>query len=336
MERDAVGELRTRSSVPASSAVQHALSRILAGGDPEGVSLVNREPHAHASTFPSEVITCRIPGGRTLKLFCKYVTRDVETVGERQIEPLYEARVYEQLLEGLPLPTAKLYGSWTEGPPGEAWLVFEYLEGSARLALVDDPEAALEEAAAWIGSFHARIEGRARPEARSGSFLRRFDRAHYESRLQRMRRATRAVISEHAWLESLAHRFDQVIAHLLEAPQTVIHGEYYPNNILCRSGELVPIDWETAAIAPGELDLAALTERWPEPVAARCRRRYLEARGRPAGEDFELALTAARMYANVYWLGYPREASGKKWSLSQRGGWRLDQLRVDGEALGLL
>ena len=43
----------------------------------------------------------------------------------------------------------------------------------------------------------------------------------------------------------------------------MIHGEYYPHNILFQSGVVRPVDWETAALAPGEIDLATLCEGWP-------------------------------------------------------------------------
>jgi thiamine kinase-like enzyme len=92
---------------------------------------------------------------------------------------------------------------------------------------------------------------------------------------------------------------------LASNPLTVIHGEYYPKNILVRAQtEIVPVDWESAAIGPGEIDLASLIEGWPEDSRAACRRAYLGARwdgGCP--DEFERRLASARMYFALRWLG---------------------------------
>ena len=61
---------------------------------------------------------------------------------------------------------------------------------------------------------------------------------------------------------AVCQRADEFIAQLLAAPRTMIHGEFYPGNILYEKGRICPVDWESAAIAAGELDLAALTEGW--------------------------------------------------------------------------
>ena len=49
----------------------------------------------------------------------------------------------------------------------------------------------------------------------------------------------------------------------LALPSTLIHGEFYPSNVVMRatrSGrQICPLDWELAAKAPGLIDVAALT-----------------------------------------------------------------------------
>src|SRR5439155_702258 len=91
-----------------------------------------------------------------------------------------------------------------------------------------------------------------------------------------------------------------------EAPRTVIHGEYFGLNIIYQNGTSWPADWQSAAIAPGEIDLASLTHSWPRPLVRKCEREYRRSRwpdGAP--DDFPEILEAARAYMNFRWLGDP-------------------------------
>ena len=63
-------------------------------------------------------------------------------------------------------------------------------------------------------------------------------------------------------------------------------------------------DWESAALAAGELDLAGLTRGWDDELTAHCERQYCLARwpnGTP--DDFPLRLTAAQVFLHLRWLG---------------------------------
>ena len=99
-------------------------------------------------------------------------------------------------------------------------------------------------------------------------------------------------------------RLEKETAALLRLPQTVIHGEYYPHNILFKAGRVHPVDWETAAIAPGEIDLATLGDGWSHEVNRQLQAQYERARwpkGAPAG--FQRNLELARIYMHLRWLG---------------------------------
>ena len=87
-----------------------------------------------------------------------------------------------------------------------------------------------------------------------------------------------------------------MVASTLTLRPTIIHGDYYRNNVLLSDGNIHPVDWEQAAIGLGELDLACLTFRWPAEIAQQCELEYQKSRwpqGSPA--DFEIALNAARL-----------------------------------------
>ena len=69
--------------------------------------------------------------------------------------------------------------------------------------------------------------------------------------------------------------FKNNLALLISEPQTIIHGEYYPANILIKDGAIYPIDWESAAVGPGEIDLATLIEGWDQKLAEEAKQAYI-------------------------------------------------------------
>ena len=85
---------------------------------------------------------------------------------------------------------------------------------------------------------------------------------------------------------------------VLEGPTTLIHGEFYPNNILVDRTAIRPVDWESAAMAAGEVDLATLTEGWATDDEGVLVDRYRTARWlTKAPPGFEERYQAARAYS---------------------------------------
>ena len=126
--------------------------------------------------------------------------------------------------------------------------------------------------------------------------------------------------SHFSWLKTLEDCGDAWFAPLLMPPLTLIHGEFYARTVLVREEKLFITDWESAAVAPGAIDLATLSEgkHWRGPIARQCEREYQRARwpdGTPA--DFKRRLDAARMYLHFRWLGERSERA-----VSERNPWR--------------
>jgi hypothetical protein len=95
---------------------------------------------------------------------------------------------------------------------------------------------------------------------------------------------------------------------------------------------IYPIDWESAGIDVGEVDLASLADGWPAEIRQECEGAYREARwsgGSPA--DFEQRLAAARLCLYFYKLGGEPE-----WATNGEFAWDSRQLRLAGERLGLI
>lgn len=190
-----------------------------------------------------------------------------------------------------------------------------------------DPDA-MGLAARWIGRFHAANES-PRHETLPG-FLTTYDAEYYRGWARRTLLHADAMRRRLAWLEPLCRRFEDSVADLCAGPLTCIHGEYYPRNILYLDGEIHPVDWESAAIAAGEIDIASLTELWGDDVVRECERQYVAARW-PDGppHDLERRLWHARLYLQLRWLGDHREGPTSQ-------PWRLEQLHEAGRRTGLI
>ena len=132
-------------------------------------------------------------------------------------------------------------------------------------------------AARWMGQFHAvaaeRLTNVPIP------VLNKYDRDYYLGWARRTSQFASYLHGRFPWLAILCHRFEEFVDSLLMIPATVIHGEYYAKNLLFRGGMAYPVDWESAAIAFGEIDLAAFTEGpWPAKIVQQCKSEYQQAR----------------------------------------------------------
>jgi aminoglycoside phosphotransferase (APT) family kinase protein len=237
--------------------------------------------------------------------------------------------VYRNVLAVSTLPAPVFFGAHQERPGGVTCLLLEYLEDSIPASLGSQPET-LRSAARWIGEFHAINEERIRrPET---TFLTRYEAGYYAGWARRTAEFARSLHRHFPWLATLCQAFETSVVELLLPSSTIIHGEYYPRNILWHDRRIYPIDWESAAVGPGEIDLACLTDGWPSHVTTSCEREYRRARW-PSGAPtaFARRLDAARMYVHLRWLGdWPPQTLEKGFR------WRFDELRRVGRRLGML
>jgi hypothetical protein len=319
-----------QARVPSTSALEAALSSALAEKGPHGaVAVLERTPSVWSASFPAEIVSCRTSDGQELRLLCKYsARRDHDPHGHRG-GLARELEVYRSVLAHDPSPTAHFYGAHEAEHGGEIWLFLQYLDDGTHIEKSGDPQA-LPQAASWIGGFHARHEaGNGSAVAGLGSY----DEDYYLGWARRTARFAEPLSADFPWLADVCRGFREVVAVLLETPATVIHAEYHVTNVLFRRGTVYPVDWESAAIGPGEVDLAALTERWPEvEVVEACEAAYSLARwgGRPP-QMFRAALIAARMYLCFRWLGDRPERT-----THERLRWRFDELKRLAELSSLI
>jgi hypothetical protein len=285
-------------SLPDLDALEAGLAAVVSTDDRSRSRVVEREPNWYASTFASELVTVA-HGNATCVLFCKHGIDAVDPRwGHRRGAP-YEALVYEHVLVPYDADVPRWLGSF-DGAHGTT-LVFEFLTGAAPIHECDaGVESAVVRAASRLGVWHRTGEAIASDppcpglnEYRaddSGTWRGGSGRGPFDSLLASPRFRPLATVIE--------RNVDVIVAALGRSFPTVVHGELHSPNVLAQGSRTYFVDWETAGIGPGELDLAALTVgSWTEPTRAACEQAYVEGRwdGR-APSSFDDALAAARLH----------------------------------------
>jgi hypothetical protein len=308
------------------------------------VKILDRQPNIYTATFPSEIVRCRLGDGQELRLLCKYGTDNGNSLSALTVHKggvPYEAAVYSHILRTSRATTPTFYGAYRDEKTQHTWLILKYLDNSARLQFTWEPSAAMSLAARWIGRFHSGTEDRL--SRASMRFVTRYNTEYYLGWARCTSLMAGHLRQRYSWPTTLCGRLEDVVAVLLASPPTVIHGEYHPSNVLFRGGTVYPVDWESAAVAAGEIDLAALTEDCDSNIVRQCELEYQRVRwpnGPPA--DFQRRLSSARLYLQFRWLcdDFTSKGTGRerpKWSHE----WtdfldRLEPLRSLGECLGLI
>jgi aminoglycoside phosphotransferase (APT) family kinase protein len=285
-----------------------------------GASVVRllRRPWEYATSAPLELITAVTDDGREHDLVLKHLGPRHVTDQVRRAKPSFvvdsrrEIEVYRRLLAPLGIGPA-LVGSRIAPETDTCWLLLEHVRGS-RLFEVGAP-AAWAATAHWLGAFHCRPDTVDQAAVRHAAGLIECQRDSYRIWIDRALQffgADGPSRSRHdgkalRWLDE---RYDRVIDHLLSLPSTLIHGEFYPENVIMTGAPdswlPCPIDWETASIGPGVLDLAALTAgEWREQDRRDLTTAYLAGSGkRVTLDELSESVQYAHIQLAVRWLGW--------------------------------
>lgn len=268
-----------------------------------GTDSLLRRPWPYRASLPMEELDL---GGQRLLLKDLSSSRDLHRP-RLAPDPRREINVYRDVLAPLAVDGTARIAAVDETAAG--WLVLEFIDGTP-LWQIGELET-WEAAARWLARLHAL-------PVPTDERLLRYDETCLEERI-RLGPDT----------EPFAHQVAQRLASL---PARLIHGDFYPANILVEeTGRIRVVDWETCGVGPAVLDLAALISgHWTEQEREQILSAYLAACPaslRPSLDD----LLCARLLLAAQWIGWhahrrpPRE---------QRHDWQaeLDELR---EKLGL-
>src|SRR5437879_10677926 len=117
----------SRLHFPATRRLEAGLAAALDTNGKGGPKILKRKLSPYSTTFPCEVVTCRLPGNKKTDVFCKYSAGiDYTGFGHRG-GPAYELSVYREVLQPIGVSAPVCYGGQIDPKSGLAWLALEYL-----------------------------------------------------------------------------------------------------------------------------------------------------------------------------------------------------------------
>ncbi len=323
--------LNSRIKLPDLQTLTENISSVLCENQftDDRATILSRESNDYATSFPSEIVTCQLADGSELRLLCKYAAGFSHNSYGHRGGVSYEAEVYRHVLQKVQVPTPTFYGAYKDAITGETCLILEYFDEKLRVRASNNL-IAMQTAARWLGQFHK--ENGSLLSKASFPFLNQYDADYYRGWADRTSKFAGHLHQTFPWLDLICKHFGEIVDTLLKPQVNIIHGEYYPSNILYYEENIYPVDWESAAIAIGEIDLASLIDHWPQKVRKDCIAEYKSIRwaeGTPAG--FEEKLDAAQLYWHFRWLGDRPE-----WTTQEGDRWRFEEIHQIGERLDLI
>jgi hypothetical protein len=251
-----------------------------------------RRPHAYGTSHLLEEV--EVDGARFI---LKDLRRPPEAKPRFLHDPSREIEAYRTILRGSGLGTPQLAAA------ADGLLLLEKVEGRAlwQIGEID----VWQDVASWAADAHGRLVRHV-----DSAFLLRYDAPWYAMWLER----ARALVGP---LPPVEQVHGVAVERLLAEPATVIHGEFYPSNVLVSGARVCPVDWEMVAAGPGVVDLAALVTGWDEETAGLIVAAY--------GNVQADVMAAARLHLALRWLGW---SPGWSPPPEHRRDWRTEALEA--------
>jgi hypothetical protein len=319
-------------------------------GTPRRICWLRRRRSRYASSYIIENLEVELDRGKHLRLIFKNMSADSLLATARRVRPefLYrperEIEIYLSVLDPKQFGTATCYGAIEVPELERYWLFLERINGPL-LWQVGRIEQWCR-AARWLAQLHSHFR-RTRPESpKLPKCLLQYDETHYRRWIERalgsVERSQQPLSKDlKTKFKRLGRSYDRVVTRLLSVAKTLIHGEFYPSNVILRAQgngkRICPIDWEVAAIGPGVIDLAALTSgKWSldqKRILVQAYHSALgpEPGGGPSIQELLELVDYCQIHLAVQWLGWasdwsPPQSHAQDWlaeavALSER--WRI-------------
>jgi aminoglycoside phosphotransferase (APT) family kinase protein len=306
------------------------------GGRP--ITGLRRRPYRFATSAPLEEVTVGLEGADDVVLILKDLARD-RLLGDAPAakpaflyEPMRELEVYRAIIGPAGIGPRCL----ASAVEPRQWLLLEKVPGVELWQVGEFDE--WEAVAVWLGAFHHEFAGTEDDLRGANRFLLEHDSDWFRSWHRRAAEALERSPDPRAreLLEALTG-YDEVAHALASLPRTLVHGEFYPSNVLVTHGEstlaVYPVDWEMAAVGPGIVDLAAIAGGWSPEERESLARAYVDGLREAGGPELgwtELAtdLRRARLHIALQWLGW---ASGWRPPKEHAHDWLAEALSLCGE-----
>src|SRR5687768_17096903 len=300
---------------------------------PASLVTLRRRPWEYTTSCAIELVTAVLDDGSSQDFVLKHLGWRGASDRARRAKPAFvldpqrEVEVYRNLLS--PLHVGPRLIGWTVSPETDTyWLLLERVTGRPLYEAGGLERWAA--VAAWLRALHNRLAEFDVDRLRSQVPLITYD---YEWYTQWMNRALRFFADadpvdsrrSRSALQWLAGRYDRIVERLLSLPRGIIHGEFYPSNVLVTETaddlSVWPIDWEMTSIGPGIIDLAALTAGgWRDDERYALVAAYVDGSGPGAADVNQVAESVmyAQVHLAVQWLGWfgrrqPTPAHARDW-----------------------
>jgi len=274
---------------------------------------MSRHPARYATSHRLDEIEVRPPGEPPRHLMAKHLGRRALSEAGRLAKPPAldcterELVVYRDILAGASLDTPALIGGWADH--GEGALVVERVEGSP-LSEVGDFRTWMA-TSRWLARMHATFAEDLPETPLSGPRLSlvRYQRDLLSAAGRRgLCRANERGLGSPQVRAALARGHEQAVLTLTSVAPTLVHGDFYPSNIVVSGDRIAVVDWELAGTGPGQLDLAALVAGgWDEEQRHALTRAYHdEATALGPAEPFSVLMQHVRLailHLSLRWLG---------------------------------
>jgi hypothetical protein len=321
------GRVPTTGNASGERGTRAAIEAVLTGwrGTPVQVSHLRREESSFATRAPVEVVSVRLDRGERVSLFVKRGGGDEHPDKAR---PDREVEVYRRLLDNPDLPVARCYGACVEPGAGRHELFLELLDGwDLRYHGLDRWALAVQELARLHSWFASRRDGLSQCDA-----LLRLDVGYFDTWAARAAAAVLARSSElSSHLAPVLAGYDEVSRLLSQQPPTLVHNDLSPKNVVVGRSPDSPrvylVDWETAGVGCGLLDLVHLTYGLAPEDDRRLRASYfgaLEGVAPASGGERQRLLAACDLHKTLF-----RLAHAGRWEVEPEvmGGWVDDALQ---------
>ena len=229
---------------------------------------VTRRPFVYATSFRLEEIEINRAGGPNRRLVAKHLGRQAMSDAARLAKPSAshcagrELAVYRYILASADLGTPELIGGWVSDDNDDGVMVLEQVAGTPLSEIGDF--AVWTAAARWLARMHAKFANAplmltAGPGPGPGASLVRYDHEVLAAAGRRgLARAAEQALGSAEVCVALGARHEYALRALASASPTLVHGDFYPSNIVVADDRIAVVDWELAGTGPAVLDLAAL------------------------------------------------------------------------------
>lgn len=259
------------------ASLHEAVTRILSDhlGRTVAVTGLKRRGSPFATLFPADVLSLEIDGSQQVRLFLKHLGREEEDHPDK-LGPRREVDLYASVFQDDTLPVPRCFGAVESPASGRIQLFLEYVDDwNLKYQDLEHWYRAAQELGrmhAWFAARPASIEGCPVLQRLGAEYVWTWAALAAKEADRRDARLGRRVAA-------LLNDYEPVAAVLEVAEATLVHNDLSPKNVLADRSQdparIHFIDWESAGLGCGVLDLVNLSYGLDSEARDEMRRSYV-------------------------------------------------------------